>query len=140
MDFKLHPRLADGSHDFGKLFGCRILLKNNSLFPWFILVPEVNEGIEDLHQLDPEVFAEVMNMLCLVSKFVEGHFKPEKLNVTCIGNQVRQMHLHIVGRSVNDPAWPGVVWGCESKQPYPDTQVLGIRAAFDSTVHATVGG
>jgi len=34
-----------------------------------------------------------------VSRFVADYFQSEKLNVACIGNQVRQMHIHIVGRS-----------------------------------------
>ena len=67
MPFTLHPRLAAGSHDFGTELGCRILLKNNALFPWFILVPEVAEGIEDLHQLEPDAYGDVMILLRLVS-------------------------------------------------------------------------
>lgn len=136
MSFTLHPRLAAGSHDFGTELGCRILLKDNALFPWFILVPEVKEGIEDLHQLEPDAYGDVMILVRLVSEFVSGHFKPEKLNVACIGNQVRQMHIHIVGRSPSDPAWPGVVWGFEGKQPYTEEQVEKIQDAFDEALGA----
>jgi diadenosine tetraphosphate (Ap4A) HIT family hydrolase len=136
MEFTLHPRLAAGSHDFGTELGCRILLKDNALFPWFILVPEVAEGIEDLHQLEPDAYGDVMILLRLVSEFVAGHFKPEKLNVACIGNQVRQMHIHIVGRSPSDPAWPGVVWGFEGKQAYTEDQVEKIQDAFDEALGA----
>jgi diadenosine tetraphosphate (Ap4A) HIT family hydrolase len=129
MAFALHPRLAAGGFDFGILQGCHVLLKDNSLFPWFILVPEV-EGIEDLHQLDPDRFDEVTKMIRAVSQFVADHFKPDKLNVACIGNQVRQMHIHIVGRSPEDPAWPGVVWAFGGKQAYDPQRVAEIREAF----------
>ena len=64
-----------------------------------------------------------------VSEFVAGHFKPEKLNVACIGNQVRQMHIHIVGRSPGDPAWPGVVWSFEGKESYGAEGLARIREA-----------
>lgn len=107
-----------------------MFLKNNALFPWLILVPEVEEGIEDLHQLDAKTFQEVTAAVREVSCFVSEYFQPDKLNVACIGNQVRQMHIHIVGRSAGDPAWPGVVWAFEGKEAYADGVAEGIRRAF----------
>lgn len=129
MEFSLHPRLAAGGVELGRIGGCRLLLKNNALFPWFLLVPEVDEGVEDLHQLDPGRYDEVMAVVRKVSQFVADHFRPEKLNVACIGNQVRQMHIHIVGRSTGDPAWPGTVWAFDGKQVYQDEAVAAIVAA-----------
>lgn len=131
MSFTLHSRLIVGSVELGRLSGCRVLLKNNALFPWCILVPEVDEGIEDLHQLAPERFAEVMDAVRWVSQFVAEHFSPLKLNVACIGNQVRQMHLHIVGRSEGDPAWPGVVWSFDRKRDYTAAEISVIADAWD---------
>lgn len=131
MSFELHPRLAAGGYELGRLGGCRLLLKNNALFPWLILVPEV-EAIEDLHQLNEAQYTEVMAAMRQVSKFVCDYFKPEKLNVACIGNQVRQMHVHIVGRSAADPAWPGTVWAFEDKRPYSAEEIDKIRAAAQS--------
>jgi len=132
MAFEIHPRLAAGGFEIGTIGGCRLLLKNNALFPWFILVPEV-EGAEDLHQLPPERYQEVMDAVRRVSEFVSAHFKPEKLNVGCIGNQVRQMHIHVVGRSATDPAWPGTVWAFDGKASYPDAdrdRILAEARAF----------
>lgn len=128
MAFEIHPRLAAGGIELGRLGGCRLLLKNNSLFPWFILVPEV-EGIEDLHQLPLGRYMEIMVAMRRVCEFVSSHFQPEKLNVGCIGNQVRQLHVHIIGRSTDDPAWPGTVWAFEGKQSYGDEEIGKIRAA-----------
>ena len=129
MAFSIHPRLVAGGVDLGGIGGCRLLLKNNALFPWFILVPEVEEGIEDLHQLSPARYAEVMAAVRSVSEFVSAQFKPEKLNVACIGNVVRQMHIHIVGRSTGDPAWPGTVWAFDGKQNYTDEEIARIKDA-----------
>ena len=128
MSFEIHPRLAASGFEIGRLGGCRILLKNNALFPWLLLVPEV-EGIEDLHQLPPGQYEEVMAAVRRASEFVASYFQSEKLNVACIGNQVRQMHIHIVGRSADDPAWPGTVWAFDGKQDYTDEQNEKIRAA-----------
>ena len=130
MDFVLNERLAAGGYVIARKFGCTIMLKNEANFPWFVLVPEVPDGIEDLHQLDKETFAEVMECVREVSKFVADHFNPEKLNVGCIGNIVRQMHIHVVGRYSNDPAWPGVVWAFDGKRKYREGEAEAIvRAA-----------
>lgn len=129
MAFELHPRLAAGGFGIGEIAGCRLLLKNNALFPWLLLVPEVEEGIEDLHQLEPGRYIEVMLAVRRVSEFVSSHFQPEKLNVACIGNQVRQMHVHIVGRCPDDPAWPGTVWAYDGKDGYRLEEVESITAA-----------
>lgn len=137
MEFVLHPRLAAGGIELGRIGGCRLLLKNNALFPWFLLVPEVEEGIEDLHQLEPDRYTEVMQAVRQVSEFVAEHFRPEKLNVACIGNLVRQMHIHIVGRSTGDPAWPGTVWAFDGKQAYPDDEVEWIKTAAQAFLPLT---
>ena len=128
MAFEIHPRLASGGFEIGEIGGCRLLLKNNALFPWFLLVPQV-EGIEDLHQLEPGQYLEAMLAMRRVCEFVSAHFEPEKLNVACIGNQVRQMHIHIVGRSTGDPAWPGTVWAFDGKQEYSEEEVAEICSA-----------
>jgi diadenosine tetraphosphate (Ap4A) HIT family hydrolase len=39
------------------------------------------------------------------------------------------MHIHIVGRSTGDPAWPGTVWAFDEKRIYQDDEVAGILAA-----------
>ncbi|MFT3990634.1 MAG: HIT domain-containing protein [Luteolibacter sp.] len=132
----MDPRLAAGGFEVGTLKGCRVLLKNNALFPWFIVVPEV-EGIEDLHQLDEERYVEVLSVVRTVSRFVSDHFQPEKLNVACIGNQVRQMHLHIVGRSPVDPAWPGTVWAFNGKQSYTEDEVEVVRSAVECILRSS---
>jgi diadenosine tetraphosphate (Ap4A) HIT family hydrolase len=129
MDFTLNERLSGGCFEVIRMHGCRILLKNETNFPWFIVVPEVPQGIEDLHQLDDETFDEVMHAVRKTSRFVEGHFRPEKLNVACIGNIVRQMHIHVVGRSTDDPAWPGVVWAFDGKGKYGEGDAEKIISA-----------
>ena len=129
MAFTLNPRLEAGGIELARIFGCRVLLKNNALFPWLIVVPEVDNGLEDLHQLPLDRYQEVMGVVRLVSEFVSAHFQAEKLNVACIGNQVRQMHIHVVGRSSTDPAWPGVVWAFDGKTTYSAAAVASIDAA-----------
>jgi len=128
MEFEIHPKLVASSIEIGRFGGCRLLLKNNSLFPWLLLVPEV-EGMEDLHQLPQAQYEEVMAATRKVSEFVASYFQPEKLNVACIGNIVRQMHIHIVGRSAGDPAWPATVWAHHGERLYCEEESQKIRSA-----------
>ena len=130
MSFQINSRLADGGHDLGTHGICRILLKNNSLFPWFILVPEIDESITELHHLKQSDYLSVCASIRRISRFADTHFQPEKINVASIGNIVRQMHVHIVARNETDPAWPGVVWSCSEKRPYTDHEVEIIRKAY----------
>lgn len=129
MEFELHPRLVAGGFLLGRKDDCVVLLKNHAAFPWLLIVPEVAAGVEDLHQLDEGRYAEVTGLIRKVSQFVSDHFRPEKLNVGCIGNMVRQMHIHVVGRNSDDPAWPGTVWAYDGKLAYAPEAVEAIRAA-----------
>ena len=129
MEFQLHPRLSAGGFLLGRKDGCVVLLKDQAAFPWLLIVPEVVGGVEDLHQLNEGRYAEVTGLIRKVSQFVSDHFRPEKLNVGCIGNMVRQMHIHVVGRSSDDPAWPGTVWAYEGKLAYAPDEVEEIRVA-----------
>lgn len=105
---------------------CQVLLKDNAAFPWILIVPETTDGIEELHELPADQFAEVVFLIRQVSQFMSDSFKPEKLNVACIGNIVRQMHIHLVARSSDDPAWPGTVWASEAKETYDPEDVINI--------------
>jgi diadenosine tetraphosphate (Ap4A) HIT family hydrolase len=124
--FELHPRLAAGGHPLGMLENCQLLLKDNAHFAWFILVPEVD--VEELHELAEDDYARLGAAVRKLSGFVSRHFAPDKVNVAAIGNQVRQLHVHVVGRWTRDPAWPGVVWASEARQPYAPEEVARIVA------------
>jgi len=130
MPFQLNKRLAAGGFDFGSLGKCRVLLKDNAVFPWFILVPEVDESITELHQLEAADFASIMFTVRQMSEFTETQFKPDKINVAAIGNIVKQLHIHIVARNESDPAWPGVVWSCDEKKNYSKEKALAIHEAY----------
>ncbi len=130
MSFELNQRLAAGGFDFGTLGRCRVLLKDNAVFPWFILVPEVEDSVTELHQLEATDYASVMFTIRQISEFVDSHFKPHKINVAAIGNIVTQLHIHIVARYESDPAWPSVVWASNAKEPYEKEAALAIHKAF----------
>jgi len=114
--FTLDARLARDCHPLADLSLSRLLLMNNALLPWFILAPRV-EAVE-LYELAPAQQSQLLEEINLLSRFLQQHFAPDKLNVAAIGNIVRQLHIHLVARRRDDICWPGVVWGVERREAY----------------------
>ncbi|MBE7248296.1 MAG: HIT domain-containing protein, partial [Actinomycetospora chiangmaiensis] len=117
-DFTLDPRLAADTVEVGDLTLCRVLLMDDARFPWLILVPrrpEVSE-ITALSEADADsLWREVR----IAARVMQALSNPDKINVGALGNVVAQLHVHVVGRFRSDPAWPGPVWGFETRKPYP---------------------
>lgn len=118
--FALDRRLAADCIVLGTLDISRLLLMNNSLVPWFILVPETEET--ELTDLSPANQAKILAEINLLADFVKTYFAVTKLNIGAIGNIVSQLHIHLVGRTPADFFWPNVVWGTKERKPYSDKQ------------------
>lgn len=114
----LDQRLAQDTFHIGTLELCHILLMNDARFPWLILVPQL-EHTSELTDLDQGQAATLMDEIRLTSYVMQTLAKPDKINVATLGNIVSQLHIHVVGRFLSDPAWPNPVWGFELRQPYP---------------------
>jgi len=130
--FTLDPKLQQDCFVLGKLGSNQLLLMNNSLVPWFILVPEVDRSVTELYQLELETQQSLLEEIDKLSKFVAKQGETEKLNVAAIGNVVSQLHIHVVGRNKNDFCWPNVIWGTEQKQPYTDDAVQELSERLKS--------
>lgn len=105
--------------------------------PWIILVPE-RDGIRELHELSREDRAELIEEITLASRVIEKAYGPDKINIGALGNIVGQLHVHVIGRFVNDRAWPGPVWGAPGAAPYSDAELKDTLAklarAFSSSL------
>jgi diadenosine tetraphosphate (Ap4A) HIT family hydrolase len=60
----------------------------------------------------------LMEEIAAASRVIERLFSPDKLNVGALGNMVPQLHVHVIGRTRGDPAWPGPVWGSGHADAY----------------------
>jgi len=112
--FQLHPRLEADTIPLADLPLSKVLLMNNRLFHWLILVPRRPEVIEIL-DLDVADQQELWQEINQVSKLLKVHFPCDKLNIATLGNQVPQLHIHIIARLYTDACWPNPVWGGESE-------------------------
>ncbi|PLX85025.1 MAG: hypothetical protein C0614_04635 [Desulfuromonas sp.] len=117
--FTLHPQLAQDTLTVGDLPLCRLLLMNDSNYPWLILVPRRHE-ITEIYQLDDADQQQFIKESSVLSQALARLFCADKINVAALGNLVPQLHIHHVVRYHNDPAWPKPVWGLLPARPYPD--------------------
>jgi diadenosine tetraphosphate (Ap4A) HIT family hydrolase len=131
VSFALHPRLAAGGRPVIDLQLCSVLLRDDSRWPWLIMVPR-RPDLSELHQLTKADAAMLMDEIRATSASIGQLDGVAKVNVGMLGNEVPQLHIHVVGRWPGDPAWPGPVWGVAGKAPYaPDaaeTLIQTLRA------------
>ena len=93
MTFMLHDDLARTCVEIIRFPLCRVLLNNDSLYPWVILVPE-RAGISEIHDLSPTDRAILIEEIAMVSAAMSGEFSAEKMNVAALGNATPQLHVH----------------------------------------------
>jgi diadenosine tetraphosphate (Ap4A) HIT family hydrolase len=117
MTFAIDPRLAAESHLLGTLSLCEVLLYDDARFPWLILVPRKENLVEIIDLTDRERTM-LMDDITDASRALKTLTNCHKLNVGALGNQVRQLHVHIIARFEDDAAWAGPVWGKGARVPY----------------------
>jgi diadenosine tetraphosphate (Ap4A) HIT family hydrolase len=123
--FALHAQIEADSVFLRDLPLSQLRLQNQSLVPWLLLVPR-REATE-IHQLPAEDRLRLMEEITLASRALAAVFAPDKINVGALGNFVPQLHVHVIGRFKNDPAWPQPVWGKLKPSPYADAALTSIK-------------
>ena len=119
-EFKLHPRLIKDTFHIIDLKLSRLLLMNDSNYPWFILVPK-RKNITELYELEKKDRLELNSEIDTISKKLSIHFNAKKMNIAALGNIVPQLHIHIIVRKENDAAWPNPVWNNTDTIPYKES-------------------
>lgn len=126
--FTLDQRLAHDTLRLGALPLSEVLLFNDARYDWLVLVPRRSLVVEFL-DLPVVEQAQLAHEIQHVSRALK-HWQPQaKLNVGALGNVVAQLHIHVLLRHPQDPAWPGPVWGHSPRQPYAAQQAQE-RCAF----------
>lgn len=113
--FSLHPAFAATSEPLAELKLCHARLHLDARWPWIVLVPR-KVGARELEHLSPQNRAQLMDEIVLAGAAVRAVGaalgRPvDKLNVGQLGNITPQLHVHVIGRRPDDPAWPGPAWG-----------------------------
>jgi len=111
--FQLDSKLNHDTFFVSDLDLCRLLIMNDSNYPWFILVPR-RLNITEIYQLSNEDRFELDYETNFISEILANYFKADKMNIAALGNIVSQLHVHIIVRKKTDLLWPETIWGKKS--------------------------
>lgn len=114
--FRLDPRLEADGPALGDMALCHLRLVDDARFPWVVMVPR-RAALVEIIDLDAAGRALLMEEIATVSQAVKTVSGCAKLNVAALGNMVPQLHVHVVGRTPGDAAWPGPVFGAGTREP-----------------------
>tara|TARA_B110000967_G_scaffold87980_1_gene90603 strand:- start:118 stop:522 length:405 start_codon:yes stop_codon:yes gene_type:complete len=108
--FELDTRLENDSLLINEQVNFQIRLMNVKEFFWVILIPNKPNLIE-LSDINLEERNMLLNFASNIGDFIKSEENLDKINIGMLGNVVSQLHIHVVVRRRDDPAWPGPVWG-----------------------------
>lgn len=119
--FALDPRLEADTYWIADLSLSQLLLMDNKDYPWLVLVPRI-PNVREIMDLSPTEQHQLTDEVSLVSHVIQKVFKPLKINVAALGNVVSQLHVHVMGRTLGDPAWPDPPFG-KTRSAYKGDEV-----------------
>jgi diadenosine tetraphosphate (Ap4A) HIT family hydrolase len=117
MPWTLHPQLESDTGPVGDLPLSRLLLANDANYPWLLLVPRCAGASEIIDLADAEQIA-LAAEIARVCRALKAVAPCDKLNVAALGNVVPQLHVHVIARRRDDPAWPRPAWGAAPARDY----------------------
>lgn len=124
MTFALHPNLINKPF-IADLPLCRVLMENEQHYPWLFLVPRRSD-VSRIMDLPIHDQLQLIRELDLVQKIMWDVFQPKQINVAAIGNKTPQLHIHVIARYEDDPAWPNTVWDHPTRLKY-DEETKNLR-------------
>ena len=125
--FSVPDVLTRGKHEVGTLPLCKVLLNDDSTWPWLVLVPMKSDAVE-IHDLSEVEQMQLMREVSACSRAIHNGWSPTKINIAALGCICRQLHIHVLGRFEGDKAWPGPVWGSNQAVHYD-------RAELEAALH-----
>jgi len=137
-EFALDPAFVATSHAVVDLPLCAVRLQDDARYPWLVLIPR-RPGLRELEDLSQADRAQLLEETIRAGSAVRAigptlGLAVDKLNIGALGNVTAQLHVHIVGRRPDDPAWPGPVWGHSPADAYPapvrDAAITAARTAL----------
>lgn len=131
--FEMDKRLVEDTIALGEFALCRVLLMNDSRYPWLILVPRIAAASE-VFELTVEQQQQLWQETNTAGQVLKSIYQADKINIATLGNVVSQLHMHIVVRMQDDAVWPAPVWGNGEAQPYTEKAIaqifLRLQTAF----------
>lgn len=99
----------------------RVIRVADDDYPGYLRVV-LNRHVPEMTDLDDEERAQVMNAVWACERVLRELFRPHKVNVASLGNQVPHLHWHVIARRRDDRHFPDPVWSAPRR---PSTQHEG---------------
>ena len=109
----IDARLRQNNTLIGESSLSELRLMHDGEIDWMLIIPK--RDVEEFIDLNDGDRAQLWSEILEVSEVFRQNSNAEKLNIGALGNMVSQLHIHIIGRSSIDRAWPGAIWGTQSK-------------------------
>lgn len=136
MAFQLDSTLARDSVFICDYPLCQIRLMDNRCFPWLLMIPR-RENLREWIDLERSEQHQCSDEITMISHVFQALVTPHKLNIAMLGNQVPQLHIHVIGRYPDDACWPNPVWG-GPREYYAEEDktrfVRELKMAFESAL------
>ncbi|MDC3272233.1 MAG: HIT domain-containing protein [Alphaproteobacteria bacterium] len=133
IDFDLDKRLNDDTIYICDLPLSKLLLMNDSNYPWFIVVPRVKK-ISEIFQLSEDDQIQLNSEVSKLSQILLDYFDGCKVNTAALGNIVNQLHVHIIIRKETDISWPNPVWGSSPAVHYSKVDLNSVILELQSII------
>ena len=120
----------------GDLPLARVLLTKDANYPWLILVPRL-PGLVEFIDLEENAQVQLLGEIAAAARALKNITRCDKLNIAALGNQVPQLHVHVIARRHSDAAWPKPVWGVKPPLAYSDDQQASLLGSLRELLKAS---
>jgi len=91
----------------------------------------------ELIDLEENAQVQLLGEIAAAARTLKGITQCDKLNIAALGNQVSQLHVHVIARRHSDAAWPKPVWGVKPPSAYSDTQQARLLGSLRQSLEAS---
>lgn len=116
-EFTLDKRLAAVSVHALDLPLSRVMVMDDCRYPWLVLIPR-RPHLTEMFELEPTDRVILTEELTVAASQLKTLTRCHKINVANLGNNVPQLHIHVIARNTDDFAWPNPIWGKGDAVPY----------------------
>jgi len=111
---------------------CRVVRAEVDGYPAFLRVV-FSRHVAEMTDLEPTERDRVMLVVFGVERVLREMYRPDKVNLASLGNQVPHLHWHVIARFRDDPHFPESVWAAVQRKtasrPVVDDARLSARLA-----------
>lgn len=102
---------------------CRVIRVEDPDYPGFCRVIW-NAHVAEMTDLPPAARERLMHVVFATEQVLRDEFRPHKINLASLGNQVPHLHWHVIARERDDRHFPQPIWAPPEREamrrPAPD--------------------